>query len=93
MCVRRATARRLESVAAQGSEALLPLYSLLALVFMCCLNREEASLCAGAPVRAVELLREARGSRTQLSAMVMPRHASAEAQDVVRIFLDQVVAA
>ena len=60
---------------------------------MCCLRREDASLCAGAPARASELLRKARGNRAQLSAMVMPRHASAEAQDVVRILLDQVVAA
>ena len=59
---------------------------------MCCLQREDASLCAGAPARAVELLRKARGSRTQLSAMVMPRHAGAEAQDVVRALLDQVAA-
>ena len=40
----------LESVAAQGSEALLPLYSLLACVAMCCLHREDASLCADALV-------------------------------------------
>ena len=59
---------------------------------MCCLHREDASLCAGAPARASELLRKARGSRAQLSAMVMPRHANAEAQDVVRALLDQVVA-
>ena len=60
---------------------------------MCCLHREDASLCAGAPARASELLRKARGSRAQLSAMLMPRHASAEAQDVVRVLLEQVVAA
>ena len=58
---------------------------------MCCLQREDASLCVGAPARAVELLRKARGSRAQLSDMVMPRHADAEAQDVVRALLDQVV--
>ena len=46
------------------------------------------------PARAVELLRKARGSRAQLSAMVTPRHASAELeQDVVRVLLDQAVAA
>ena len=36
---------------------------------------------------------KARGSRAQLSAMAMPRHAGAEAQDVVRALLDQVAAA
>ena len=35
------------------------------------------------------LLRTARGSRAQLSAMIMPRHADAEAQDVVHALLDQ----
>ena len=59
---------------------------------MCCLHREDASLCAGAPARASELLRKARGSRAQLSAMIMPRHASAEAQDVVRALLDPAAA-
>ena len=60
---------------------------------MCCLHREDASLCAGAPARASELLRKARGSRAQLSAMVTPRHASAELeQDVVRVLLDKVLA-
>ena len=139
---RAEAAAALESVAALGSEALLPLHSLRACVVrcrhahglsvsravlsrcsggalcvcavlrraelpasgcrglrlalrvqaMCCLQREDASLCAGAPARAVELLRKARGSRAQLSSMVMPRHASAEAQDVVRALLDQVAA-
>ena len=60
---------------------------------MCCLQREDATLCVGATARAVELLRKARGSRAQLSAMVMPRHASAELeQDVVRVLLDKVLA-
>ena len=59
---------------------------------MCCLQREDASLCVGAPARAVELLRKARGSRAQLLSMVMPRRASAETQDVVRALLDQVAA-
>ena len=38
--------------------------------------------------RAVALLRKARGSRAQLSAMITPRHADKEAQDVVRTLLD-----
>ena len=60
---------------------------------MCCLqalHREDASLCVDASARAVELLRKARGSRAQLSAMIMPRHASVEAQDVVHMLLDRV---
>ena len=39
----------LESVAARGTEELLPLHSLLACVAMC--NHEDASLCADAPAR------------------------------------------
>ena len=39
--------------------------------------------------RAVALLRKARGSRAQLLAMITPRHADSEAQDVVRALLDQ----
>ena len=35
------------------------------------------------------LLRKAHGSRAQLSAMITPRHAGKEAQDVVRALLDQ----
>ena len=46
--------------------------------------------CASATqIRAVSLLRKARGSRAQLSAMISPRHADKEARDVVRALLDQ----
>ena len=60
------------------------------------MHREDASAVScpaeGADARAVQMLRTARGTRAQLSAMVMPRHAGAEAQDVVRALLDQVAA-
>ena len=49
--------------------------------------------CSAVQVRAVALLRKARGSRAQLSAMITPRHADKEAQDVVRVLLDQTAAA
>ena len=55
----------------------------------CCLKGRALPLLQG---RAVGLLRTARGSRAQLSAMIMPRHADAEAQDVVRTLLDQATA-
>ena len=37
----------------------------------------------------MELLRKASESRVQLSGMITPRHASEDAQDVVRALLDQ----
>ena len=63
------------------------------------MHREDAAVSSAegegggeAPARAVQMLRTARGTRAQLSAMVMPRHADAEAQDVVRALLDQAAA-
>ena len=41
------------------------------------------------PLQDRALGRKARGSRVQLCAMITPRHASVEAQDVVRALLDQ----
>ena len=56
---------------------------------MCCMRHEDGTVCADAPARALELLRTARGTRAQLSSMIMPRHADAETREVVSGLLDQ----